>query len=308
MSPHHIAAEESADMAILLVSADFLASDFIQNEEIPHLREKREKEELMVIPVFLLIGVWGGPGRVYAAVKFLLFTLAGSVLMFVGMIALYNACGTLDFKQLATLTLEPRFQAWLFVAFLAAFAVKVPMFPVHTWLPDAHVEAPTAGSVILAAVLLKMGTYGFLRFAIPMFPDALQKCLPYLGVLCIIGIIYGGLMALIQKDVKSLVAYSSVSHMGLIMLAVFAMNVEGIQGAGELLIAGRAAAHQKHVRALSRDLTRLQAREARVDGLQTALAGLLINWSTLVILLITVPLVNQGKLDGVYLALLVLAG
>jgi NADH-quinone oxidoreductase subunit M len=126
--------------------------------------------------------------------------------------------------------LNPNVQVWLFLAFGLAFAIKVPMFPFHTWLPDAHVEAPTAGSVVLAAVLLKMGTYGFLRFAMPMFPDALQKFLPLLGILCVIGIIYGGLMALIQKDVKSLVAYSSVSHMGLIMLAVFALNMEGIQG------------------------------------------------------------------------------
>jgi NADH-quinone oxidoreductase subunit M len=128
------------------------------------------------------------------------------------------------------LVLNPSIQVWLFLAFALAFAIKVPMFPFHTWLPDAHVEAPTAGSVILAAVLLKMGAYGFLRFAMPLFPDALTKFLPYLGVLALIGIIYGGLMALIQKDVKSLVAYSSVSHMGLIMLAVFSLNVEGIQG------------------------------------------------------------------------------
>jgi NADH-quinone oxidoreductase subunit M len=127
--------------------------------------------------------------------------------------------------------LNPQVQGWLFLAFALAFAIKVPMFPFHTWLPDAHVEAPTAGSVILAAVLLKMGTYGFLRFALPLFPDALEKFLPLLAILSLIGIIYGGLMALIQKDIKSLVAYSSVSHMGLIMLAVFALNVEGIQGA-----------------------------------------------------------------------------
>jgi len=193
--------------------------------------------EAMLIPMYFLIGIWGGKRKIYATIKFVLFTMFGSLLMLVAIFFLYStyykATGVYSFNifDLYKLVLNPQIQIWLFLAFALAFAIKVPMFPFHTWLPDAHVEAPTAGSVILAAVLLKMGTYGFLRFAIPMFPDALQKCLPYLGVLCIIGIIYGGLMALIQKDVKSLVAYSSVSHMGLIMLAVFAMNVEGIQGA-----------------------------------------------------------------------------
>jgi NADH-quinone oxidoreductase subunit M len=193
--------------------------------------------EAMLIPMYFLIGIWGGKRKVYATIKFVLFTMFGSLLMLVAIFFLYStyykAAGTYSFNifDLYKLVLNPQIQIWLFLAFALAFAIKVPMFPFHTWLPDAHVEAPTAGSVILAAVLLKMGTYGFLRFAIPMFPDALQKCLPYLGALCIIGIIYGGLMALIQKDIKSLVAYSSVSHMGLIMLAVFAMNFEGIQGA-----------------------------------------------------------------------------
>jgi len=193
--------------------------------------------EAMLIPMYFLIGIWGGKRKIYATIKFVLFTMFGSLLMLVAIFFLYStyykATGTYSFNifDLYKLVLNPQIQIWLFLAFALAFAIKVPMFPFHTWLPDAHVEAPTAGSVILAAVLLKMGTYGFLRFAIPMFPDALQKFLPYLAVLCIIGIIYGGLMALIQKDVKSLVAYSSVSHMGLIMLAVFAMNVEGIQGA-----------------------------------------------------------------------------
>jgi NADH-quinone oxidoreductase subunit M len=145
----------------------------------------------------------------------------------------YRATGVYSFNifDLQELILRPQTQAWLFLAFALAFAIKVPMFPFHTWLPDAHVEAPTGGSVILAAVLLKMGTYGFLRFALPLFPDAVQRFVPWLAILALIGVVYGGLMALIQKDIKSLVAYSSVSHMGLIMLAVFALNVEGIQGA-----------------------------------------------------------------------------
>lgn len=193
--------------------------------------------EAMLIPMYFLIGIWGGKRKIYATIKFVLFTMFGSLLMLVAIFYLYStyykATGIYSFNifDLYKLVLNPQIQIWLFLAFALAFAIKVPMFPFHTWLPDAHVQAPTAGSVILAAVLLKMGAYGFLRFAIPMFPDALQKFLPYLGILCIIGIIYGGLMALIQKDIKSLVAYSSVSHMGLIMLAVFAMNFEGIQGA-----------------------------------------------------------------------------
>jgi NADH-quinone oxidoreductase subunit M len=192
--------------------------------------------EAMLIPMYFLIGIWGGKRKIYATVKFVLFTMVGSLLMLVAIFYMYNlfykATGTysLNIFDYYRMILNPNIQIWLFLAFGLAFAIKVPMFPFHTWLPDAHVEAPTGGSVVLAAVLLKMGTYGFLRFAMPMFPDALQKFLPILGVLCVIGIIYGGLMALIQKDVKSLVAYSSVSHMGLIMLAVFALNMEGIQG------------------------------------------------------------------------------
>jgi NADH-quinone oxidoreductase subunit M len=193
--------------------------------------------EAMLIPMYFLIGVWGGPRRIYATMKFVLMTMFGSLLMLVAIFVLYayyyRATGIYSFNIFDhyQLVLNPRVQAWLFLAFALAFAIKVPMFPFHTWLPDAHVEAPTAGSVILAAVLLKMGAYGFLRFALPLFPDAVEKFLPLLAVLSIIGIIYGGLMALIQKDVKSLVAYSSVSHMGLIMLAVFALNVEGMEGA-----------------------------------------------------------------------------
>ncbi|MDA2932902.1 NADH-quinone oxidoreductase subunit M [Acidobacteria bacterium AH-259-D05] len=187
--------------------------------------------ELMIIPLFLLIGVWGGAGRVYAAVKFLLFTLAGSVLMLVGMIALYYAGGTLDFEALAGATLEPSFQAWLFVAFLAAFAVKVPMFPVHTWLPDAHTEAPTAGSVILAGILLKMGAYGFLRVSLPILPDAVQLFLSPMLVISAVAIVYGAYVTLAQTDVKRLIAYSSVSHMGFVTLGIFTLNRSGVEGA-----------------------------------------------------------------------------
>ncbi|MGQ9671715.1 MAG: NADH-quinone oxidoreductase subunit M [Candidatus Aminicenantales bacterium] len=193
--------------------------------------------EAMLIPMYFLIGVWGGPRRIYATLKFVLMTMFGSLLMLVAIFVLYiyyyRATGiySLNLFDHYELLLNPGVQGWLFLAFALAFAIKVPMFPFHTWLPDAHVEAPTAGSVLLAAVLLKMGTYGFLRFALPLFPDAVEKFLPLLVALSLVGIIYGGLMALIQKDVKSLVAYSSVSHMGLIMLAVFALNIEGIEGA-----------------------------------------------------------------------------
>ena len=187
--------------------------------------------ELMIIPLFLLIGVWGGPGRVFAAVKFLLFTLAGSVLMLVAIIALYDACGSLDFKALADETLEPRFQAWLFAAFLAAFAVKVPMFPVHTWLPNAHTEAPTAGSVILAGILLKMGAYGFLRVSLPILPDAVQLFLTPMLVISAVAIVYGAYVTLVQTDVKRLIAFSSVSHMGFVTLGIFTLNRAGVEGA-----------------------------------------------------------------------------
>jgi NADH-quinone oxidoreductase subunit M len=187
--------------------------------------------ELMIVPMFFLIGVWGGPGRTYAAVKFLLFTLAGSVLMLVGLIALLYQSGTLDFLALASTRLSLELQVWLFLAFLAAFAVKVPMFPVHTWLPDAHTEAPTAGSVILAGILLKMGAYGFLRISLPVLPDAVQLFLkPMLG-LSVAAIVYGAYVTLAQTDVKRLIAYSSVSHMGFVTLGIFTLNRSGIEGA-----------------------------------------------------------------------------
>lgn len=187
--------------------------------------------EAMLIPMFLLIGVWGGQNRVYAAIKFFLYTLVGSVLMLVGIVVLYFAGGrTLDILALSNLQLPFQLQVWLFLAFFAAFAVKVPMFPVHTWLPDAHTEAPTAGSVILAGVLIKMGAYGFLRFSMPMLPDATRFFTGPVLVLSIIGIIYGALICFAQKDFKRLIAYSSVSHMGFVTLGLFALNTQGVEG------------------------------------------------------------------------------
>ncbi|TKB63917.1 MAG: NADH-quinone oxidoreductase subunit M [Nitrospira sp.] len=188
--------------------------------------------EAMLIPMYLLIGIWGGPNRLYAAIKFLLYTLAGSVLLLVAILVLYFQGGhTFDIVQLSQGTYSNSLQFWLFLAFFAAFAVKVPMFPFHTWLPDAHVEAPTAGSVILASVLLKMGTYGFLRFSLPMLPDASQAFTPVMVALSIIAIIYGAYMALAQSDLKKLIAYSSVSHMGFVTLGLFMFNIQGIEGA-----------------------------------------------------------------------------
>ena len=187
--------------------------------------------EMMLVPVFLLIGVWGGPDRIYASIKFLLFTLGGSVLMLVGLIALLVATGTLDFQALAKTRLAPDLQAWLFVAFSAAFAVKVPMFPVHTWLPDAHTEAPTAGSVILAGILLKMGGYGLLRIALPILPDAVQLFHRPMLLLSAIAIVYGAYVTLAQTDVKRLIAYSSISHMGFVTLGIFTLNRSGVEGA-----------------------------------------------------------------------------
>jgi NADH-quinone oxidoreductase subunit M len=187
--------------------------------------------ELMIVPMFLLIGVWGGAHRTYAAVKFLMFTLTGSVLMLVGLIALLYAGGTLDFQALSTTRLSLPVQAWLFVAFLAAFAVKVPMFPVHTWLPDAHTEAPTAGSVILAGILLKMGAYGFLRISLPILPDAVQLFLKPMLVLSAAAIVYGAYVTLAQTDIKRLIAYSSISHMGFVTLGIFTLNRSGVEGA-----------------------------------------------------------------------------
>jgi len=187
--------------------------------------------EFTLVPMYFLIGVWGGPNRVYAAVKFFLYTMAGSILMLLAIIWLGISQGTFSVPELvATASIPGNIQIWLFLAFAAAFAIKVPMWPLHSWLPDAHVEAPTAGSVILAGVLLKMGTYGFLRFNLSLFPEASVKLAPWIAVLAVIGILYGAMVSYAQKDVKKLVAYSSVSHLGFVMLGLFAINLQGIEG------------------------------------------------------------------------------
>ncbi|MBI5436840.1 MAG: NADH-quinone oxidoreductase subunit M [Nitrosomonadales bacterium] len=188
--------------------------------------------EAELIPMFLIIGVWGGQRRVYAALKFFLYTMAGSLPMLVAILALYfMGGGTFDIQQLAQGSYSATFQFWVFWAFFLAFAIKVPMFPFHTWLPDAHVEAPTAGSVMLASVMLKLGTYGFLRFSLPITPDASHAFAPVILVLSLIAIIWGSYMALVQTDLKKLVAYSSVGHMGFVTLGIFVFNSQGIEGA-----------------------------------------------------------------------------
>jgi len=184
-----------------------------------------------LIPMFLIIGVWGGPRRVYASFKFFLYTLLGSVLMLLAMMAMYWHAGTADIVQLLGAKFPAGMQTWLWLAFFASFAVKMPMWPVHTWLPDAHVEAPTAGSVILAGILLKMGGYGFLRFSLPMFPIASHDLAPLVFALSVIAIVYTSLVALAQEDVKKLIAYSSVAHMGFVTMGIFTFNAQGIDGA-----------------------------------------------------------------------------
>ena len=193
--------------------------------------------EVMLVPMYFLIGIWGSANRLYSAIKFFLYTLVGSVVMLLGILALYFAYTdpatgqhTFDVTQMHRHGFDPNLQWWVFLAFFLGFAIKVPMFPFHTWLPDAHTDAPTAGSVILAAVLLKMGTYGFLRFSLPILPDASRHFVPMIITLSIIGIVYGALVALAQKDWKRLVAYSSVSHMAMVMLGMFALNPVGITG------------------------------------------------------------------------------
>ena len=193
--------------------------------------------ELQLIPMYLLIGVWGNPARrVYAAIKFFLYTMFGSLLMLVAILVLYfyngKVTGTYTFDLLSLYGLQVPFhmQFWMFLAFAIAFAIKVPMFPFHTWLPDAHTEAPTVGSVILAAVLLKMGTYGFLRFNMPLFPEAAHYFVPLFCILAVIGIVYGALVSMVQPDIKRLIAFSSVSHLGFVMLGLFAFNMQGVQG------------------------------------------------------------------------------
>ncbi|HWD13605.1 NADH-quinone oxidoreductase subunit M [Pseudochrobactrum sp. sp1633] len=187
--------------------------------------------EASLIPMFIIIGVWGGQRRVYASLKFFLYTLLGSVLMLIAMMAMYFTAGTMDIPTLLAYDFPASMQTWLWLAFFASFAVKMPMWPVHTWLPDAHVEAPTAGSVILAGILLKLGGYGFLRFSLPMFPLASADFAPFVFWLSVIAIVYTSLVALVQTDIKKLIAYSSVAHMGYVTMGIFAANVQGVQGA-----------------------------------------------------------------------------
>src|SRR3982751_4179794 len=193
--------------------------------------------DAMLVPMYFLIGIWGYDRRIYAAVKFILYTMAGSVLMLLAILGLavlqYSTSGTysFDLQAMYTLSIPSSLQFWFFLAFALAFAIKVPLFPFHTWLPDAHVEAPTAGSVILAGVMLKMGTYGLVRFAFPLFPEAAAYFAPALAVLAVIGIVYGALVAMVQPDMKKLVAYSSVSHLGFVVLGIAAMNTQGVSGA-----------------------------------------------------------------------------
>ncbi|WP_420632097.1 complex I subunit 4 family protein [Candidatus Leptofilum sp.] len=188
--------------------------------------------EFTLVPMYFLIGIWGGKNRVYAAIKFFLYTMAGSLLMLLGILYMGITNDTFSLPDLiAGRSMFAEAQNWLFIGFAIAFAIKVPIFPFHSWLPDAHTEAPTAGSVILAGVLLKMGTYGFIRFNLPLFPDAASKFAPAIAVLAIIGIIYGAIVSFAQKDVKKLVAYSSISHLGFVMLGIFSLNDQGIQGA-----------------------------------------------------------------------------
>ncbi|MFB6357790.1 MAG: NADH-quinone oxidoreductase subunit M [Thiohalorhabdaceae bacterium] len=186
--------------------------------------------EAMLIPMFLIIGIWGGPNRIYATIKFFLYTFFGSVLMLVALVYLYAQSGTFDIMALHDAPLSLAEQVWIFLAFLIAFAVKVPMWPVHTWLPDAHVEAPTAGSVILAAIMLKMGGYGFLRFSLPITPDASHELAWLVIAISLIAVVYIGLVALVQEDMKKLIAYSSIAHMGFVTLGYFMFNPQGIAG------------------------------------------------------------------------------
>ncbi len=193
--------------------------------------------EVSLVPMYFLIGIWGHERRIYATVKFFLYTMAGSVLMLVAIIYLYNKSGTFDYIQIQSLlqtgrlVLDSREQMLLFLAFFFSFAIKVPLFPLHTWLPDAHVEAPTAGSVMLASVMLKMGTYGLIRYCLPLFPEASRKNAPWIVALAIIGIIYGALVAMVQPNMKKLVAYSSVSHLGFVVLGIFSFTQQGLDGA-----------------------------------------------------------------------------
>jgi NADH-quinone oxidoreductase subunit M len=265
--------------------------------------------DAMLIPMYFLIGIWGYDRRVYAAIKFILYTMAGSVLMLVAILALayYHGAvtGTPSFNllKLYQLPLPGWLQFWGFLAFAIAFAIKVPLFPFHTWLPDAHVQAPTAGSVILAGVLLKMGTYGLIRFAFPLFPDAALYFAPYLGGLAVIGIIYGALVAMVQPDLKKLVAYSSVSHLGFVALGISATNVQGMQGAvyqmlnhgvstGALFLIVGMLSDRRHTRLI-----------AEFGGLKKVLPKL-----TTAFLIVTLASIGLPGLNGFVGELLILVG
>src|SRR5215218_6357100 len=265
--------------------------------------------DAMLIPMYFLIGIWGYERRIYAAVKFILYTMAGSVLMLIAIIALavaHNAAkGSPSFNllDLYGLTLSHGLETWGFLAFALAFAIKVPLFPFHTWLPDAHVEAPTAGSIILAGVLLKMGTYGLLRFAFPLFPEAATFFAPYIAVLAVIGIIYGALVAMVQPDMKKLVAYSSVSHLGVVVLGICAMNLQGMQGAvyqmlahgvstGGLFLVVGMLSDRRHTRLIS-----------EFGGLKHVMPRL-----TAVFLLITLASIGLPTLNGFIGEFLILLG
>jgi NADH-quinone oxidoreductase subunit M len=265
--------------------------------------------DAMLIPMYFLIGIWGYDRRVYAAIKFILYTMAGSVLMLVAILTLayYHGAvtGTPSFNllKLYQLPLPGWLQFWGFLAFAVAFAIKVPLFPFHTWLPDAHVQAPTAGSVILAGVLLKMGTYGLIRFAFPLFPDAALYFAPYLGALAVIGIIYGALVAMVQPDLKKLVAYSSVSHLGFVALGISATNVQGMQGAvyqmlnhgvstGALFLIVGMLSDRRHTRLI-----------AEFGGLKKVLPKL-----TTAFLIVTLASIGLPGLNGFVGELLILVG
>jgi NADH-quinone oxidoreductase subunit M len=199
--------------------------------------------EVTLVPMYFLIGIWGHDRRIYSALKFFVYTMAGSMLMLVAMIFLYEQAGTFDYTKIlaglqsGAISLTPGEQLWLFLGFFIAFAIKVPIFPLHTWLPDAHVEAPTAGSVMLASVMLKMGTYGLLRFCVPLFPNAARECAWWIVTLAIIGIVYGALVAMVQPNMKKLVAYSSVSHLGYVVLGIFSFTQQGFDGAVYVMLA-----------------------------------------------------------------------
>lgn len=259
--------------------------------------------EGVLIPMFLIIGVWGGPRRVYAAFKFFLYTLLGSVLMLLAILLIYLEAGTTDIPTLfAELRLDPEVQFWLWLAFFASFAVKVPMWPVHTWLPDAHVEAPTAGSVILAGVLLKMGAYGFLRFSVPLLPDASAFFTPLVFGLSIVAVIYTSLVALAQEDMKKLIAYSSVAHMGFVTVGIFTFNQQGIEGAiYQMLSHGVVSAALFLIVGVIYD--RIHSREiARYDGLVERMPAYAFTF--MIFMLASAGLPGTGGFVGEFLVIL----